>query len=374
MRFTVSASELLKELLSLQRVIPGKTTQQILENFLFVLKDNRLEITASDMETTLRRSIEIAEVEKEGEIAVPAKLLTDSLKEFPDQPLTFEVKSETSVEISWATGVSQFPYFPADDYPKIPLKAETSESVEIPSEILLNGINSTIYATADEEFRPVMNGIFFDLDTEGITLVASDAHKLVCYSTTEARAMQKSCFILHKKPAGILKGLLGKSSEPVNVSYDSKNAFFEFKDTILVCRLIEGKYPAYRSVIPTNNPNVLTIDRTMLLNSVRRVAVCSDQATSQIKLSLKTNEISISAQDLGFSTSAHERMTCLYDGADLEIGFKASFLVEILNNLPYTDINIRFGDQSRAALILPEDDSDEQEKICALLMPIRLNN
>lgn len=373
MKFTASSSELLKELLSVQRVISAKTSQPILENFLFVLKGNTLEVTASDMETTLRRSIEIDDIESEGSIAVPAKLLTDALKEFPDQPLTFEVKSDTSMEISWANGQSQMPYFPAGDYPEIPEKADSLSRLDIPAETLLNGINYTIYATAEEEFRPVMNGIYFDLEEEGVTLVASDAHKLVCYSTDKVKPGQTANFILHKKPASILRSLLSRSEDNVSISFDSKNAFFEFEGTILVCRLIEGKYPAYKSVIPTNNPNILSVEKSYLLNAVRRVAVCSD-STSQVKFSLHDNELDISAQDPGFSTSAFEKMTCQYDGFDLEIGFKASFLIEILSNLPYDEIEIRFGDAVKAALILPSKDADEDsDKICALLMPIRIN-
>ena len=232
MKFTASSSELLKELLSVQRVISSKTVQPILENFLFVLKGNILEITASDMETTLRRSIEIEDVESEGEIAVPAKLLTDSLKEFPDQPLCFEVKSDTSMEISWQSGQSQIPYFPASDYPEIPEMADSASHFDIPAETLLNGINYTIYATADEEFRPVMNGILFDMEQAGLTLVASDAHKLVCYSTDKVSPGMVSNFILHKKPASILKSLLSRSEDNVRISFDSKNAFFEFEGTI----------------------------------------------------------------------------------------------------------------------------------------------
>lgn len=373
MKFTISSSELLKELLSLQRVISAKTVQPILENFLFVLKGNTLEITASDMETTLRRTISIDDVESDGSIAVPAKLLTDSLREFPDQPLSFEVKTDTSMEILWTNGQSQIPYFPASDYPQIPETPAGASRLDIAAETLLNGINYTIYATAEEEFRPVMNGILFDMEKEGLTLVASDAHKLVCYTTDTVKSEEESSFILHKKPAAILKGLLSKSEDTVKISFDKKNAYFEFEGTIMVCRLIEGKYPAYKSVIPTNNPNVLTIDRTSLLNAVRRVAVCSDQATSQIKLRLHDSELDISAQDLGFSTSAFEKMDCQYEGFELEIGFKASFMIEILGNLPYNEIEIRFGDAYKAALILPAYEEEDTDKICALIMPIRLN-
>ena len=374
MKFSVSSSELLGGLMSVSKVIVPKPTNSILENFLFQLKGNTLTVTASDGETTLRADIPIAQVTEEGSTAVPAKLLTDSLKEFPDQPLSFSVDAGSSVmDIVWASGASKIPCFDAADFPELPVIGEISESVIIPSAILLDGINNTIYATAEEELRPVMNGIFFDIDPEVTTLVASDAHKLICYSFLGAKLSQKSNFILHKKPASILKSILAKHDEDITIRYDNKNAYFSFGSNILVCRLIEGNYPAYRSVIPKNNNNHLVIGRADLLGVVKRIAVCSNQISNQIRLKLSLNELLISAQDLGFSMSAHETLPCQYDGQEMEIGFKAPFLLEILGNLPYQNICMQLADPARAALIVSADEAKPGVDIRALLMPVMIN-
>lgn len=374
MKFTVSSSELLNGLMSVSKVIVPKPTNSILENFLFVLTGNTLTVTASDGETTLKTSIEIAQVNQEGSTAVPAKLLTDSLKEFPDQPLTFSVESGSSVmDIVWASGASVIPCFDAADFPAIPEIGEISEFVTIPSSTLLDGINSTIYATAEEELRPVMNGIFFDIDPDYVTFVASDAHKLVCYSFTGTMVPQKSSFILHKKPAAILKSVLAKYDEDITIRYDNKNAYFHFGSNFLVCRLIDGNYPAYKSVIPKNNSNKMVIGRADLLNVVKRIAVCSNQISNQIRLKFSLNEVLISAQDLGFSMSAHETLPCQYDGQEMEIGFKAPFLLEILSNLPYQNICMELADPARAALIVSADEANPGHDIRALLMPVMIN-
>ena len=374
MKFSVSSSELLSGLMSVSKVIVPKPTNSILENFLFQLTGNTLTVTASDGETTLRADIPIAQVTEEGSTAVPAKLLTDSLKEFPDQPLSFSVDEGSSVmDIVWASGASKIPCFDAADFPELPVIGEISESVIIPSSILLDGINNTIYATAEEELRPVMNGIFFDIDPEVTTLVASDAHKLICYSFMGAKLSQKSNFILHKKPASILKSILAKYDEDITIRYDNKNAYFSFGTNILVCRLIEGNYPAYRSVIPKNNNNKLVIGRTDLLGVVKRIAVCSNQISNQIRLKLSLGEVLISAQDLGFSMSAHETLPCQYDGQEMEIGFKAPFLLEILSNLPYQNICMELADPARAALIVSADEARPGQDIRALLMPVMIN-
>jgi DNA polymerase III subunit beta len=375
MKFTVSSSELLHGLLSVSRVISNKNTLPILDNFLFVLNGNSLEVTASDLEMTLKTTITIDDVKEEGEIAVPAKLLTDSLKEFPDLPLEFSTNDsdkESILNIKWLSGASQIPYFPADDYPVLPTLEESAISVNMPAETLLTGINNTLYATAEEELRPVMNGIFFDMGPESTTMVASDSHKLVCYTRKDVKASDKSSFILPKKPAAILKTILPKTDDPIKIIFDQKNAYFEFDNNILICRLVEGNYPAYRSVIPKNNPNKLIISRLSMLNGVKRVAVCSNQATSHIKLSLSYNQLVISAQDLSFSISAHETLSCQYEGDPMEIGFKSTFLAEILSNLPFEDIRLELSDPTRAGLILAAEQTNSNEDICSLLMPIRI--
>lgn len=373
MNFTVSSSELLHGLLSVSRVISNKNQLPILDNFLFVLKNDTLEITASDLEMTLKTNVKIDKVIEEGEIAVPAKLLTDSLKEFPDLPLTF-IKNEkdSTIEIKWLNGESNLPYFSADDYPELPAIGEENTTISFPSSVLLSGINNTIYATAEEELRPVMNGIFFDITPNDTTLVASDSHKLVSYTREDIKAENSSSFILPKKPASILKSLLTKSDDDVKIVYDSKNAYFEFDGNILICRLVEGNYPAYRSVIPTNNPNKLYINRVDLLNASKRIAVCSNQATSHVKFSLSFNKLIISAQDLSFSISAHEVLNCTYEGDPMDIGFKSNFLIEILNNLPFDEICLQLADPCRAGLIVSADESDQEAIIKSLLMPVRI--
>ncbi|MEN6619634.1 MAG: DNA polymerase III subunit beta [Rikenellaceae bacterium] len=374
MKFVVSSTELLARLLSVSRVISSKNTIPILDNFLFVLKEGYLSITASDLETSLKAGMTISNVIEEGEITIPARLLVDSLKEFPDQPLEFKTnESSTLIEITWVNGNSKLPCTLSDDYPNIAELSEESKEIIIPSSALLEGINRILYATAEEELRPVMNGVFFDIDTEEITLVASDAHKLVCYTRHDIKSYQKSSFILPKKPASILKNILSKIDQEVKMRFDIKNAYFEFESFVLVCRLVEGNYPAYRSVIPKNNQNKLVINRQDFLNSTKRVAVCSNQASSQVKLKLSYNQLVISAQDLDFSISAHERLSCQYEGDSMEIGFKSTFLIDILNNLPYTDISLELADPTRAALILPSGQTDSNEDIIALIMPMMVS-
>ncbi|PKO98250.1 MAG: DNA polymerase III subunit beta [Bacteroidetes bacterium HGW-Bacteroidetes-8] len=374
MKFVVSSTELLARLLSVSRVISSKNTIPVLDNFLFVLKDGYLHITASDLETSLKAGLPIESIEEEGEITVPAKLLVDSLKEFADIPLEFKTnQSETSIDITWANGSSTLPCMNADDYPSIASISADSTEISINSQILLEGINRTLYATAEEELRPVMNGIYFDIDTDSATLVASDAHKLVCFTRRDIKSEQKSSFILPKKPSSILKNLLSKIDESVKIIFDQRNAYFEFESFILVCRLVEGNYPAYKSVIPKNNTNKLIINRQDFLNSARRVSVCSNQASSLVKLKLSYNQLVISAQDLDFSISAHERLSCQYEGDPMEIGFKSTFLVEILTNLSYNDISLELSDPSRAALILPSGQNDPSEDILALIMPMMVS-
>ena len=374
MKFVVSSTELLARLSSVSRVISSKNTIPILDNFLFVLKDGYLSITASDLETTLKAGIPIENIEEEGEITIPAKLLVDSLREFADVPLVFETNENlTGLEIVWPNGNSNIPCTSGDDYPAIATISSDKTTISIQSQVLLEGINRTIYAAAEEELRPVMNGVFFDIDSDSTTIVASDAHKLVCYTRHDIKSVNKSCFILPKKPASILKNILTKVEEPVKIEFDDKNAYFEFETFVLVCRLVEGNYPAYKTVIPKNNFNKLIISRHDFLNSLKRVSVCSNQASSLVKMDLSYNQIVVSAQDLDFSVSAQERLSCQYAGDPMEIGFKSTFLIEILSNLSYTDVSLELADPTKAALILPSDQPDPNENVLALIMPIMIS-
>ena len=369
MKFSVSSAELLKAILDVSKAIPAKSNLPILENFLLVLKGTTLEITASDSELTLRTSIEVEKAE-DGSIAVPARHVTELLKSLPDQPVSIKTTGEGSFECAWSNGNSVLPYFPAEDYPEIKGAGEDAENVTFSAQALVDGINGTIYATADDEMRPAMNGIFFDIDTTTTTLVASDSHKLICYTTADVQAPGKCSFILHKKPAGVLRSIVSKDLESVQVSFDASTVVFSFGNTTMICRLVVGKFPKYRDVIPQNNSNVLRIDRQQLLGTVRRVSICANKATNHIKMDLKGSQLEVSAQDLGFAIAAREKIDCDYNGDELTIGFKSSFLSEILSNMGCETIVMKFADARRAALVVPSEEEAESEKLCGILMPI----
>ena len=366
MEFNVSSAGLLKGILDVSKAIPAKTALPILENFLFVLKDGQLEVTASDQELTLRTVVAVDGIAEEGSIAVPARQMMDLLKALPDQPITIKTAGEGSFECIWSNGNSSLPYFPAADYPEIKGASSDAITATVPASVIAEGIGSTIYATADDEMRPAMNGIFFDMDPESTTLVASD-------STRDFQAPEKASFILHKKPASVLKSILDKDDEDVKIAFDSSTVVFTFGSTMMVCRLIVGKFPEYRKVIPQNNANILKIDRTQLLNTVRRVAVCANKASNHIKFDLKNGQIEITAQDLGFALAAYEKLECDYNGGELSIGFKSSFLIEILSNMSCGTVVMKFADPRRAALIVPAEEEEESEKICGILMPIMVS-
>jgi DNA polymerase-3 subunit beta len=344
----------------------------ILNNFLFQLRDHTLTITASDIETTMETSLAIDNVEEEGSITISAKLLIDTLKEFPEQPLTFAVDDQ-KVEISWPNGQFNLSGLAANDYPEKPALDSTASRIAVSAEVLLEGLDRTLFATADDELRPVMNGIYFDLKQENTTMVAADSHKFMYYRRNEIIPDVEGFFILPKKPASLLKSVLPKMSDTVELAFDNKNAVFTLPGYSLTCRLVEGNYPAYRSVIPANNENKVTVDRLEFMNAVRRVSVCSNQASNLIQLEIAGNGITVSAQDLDFSVSAHERINCRYDGDDIKIGFKSNFLSEILANLPSTNVSLELSDASRAGLILPLETDDEHEETLALLMPMMIN-
>jgi len=375
MKFVVSSTELLSHLSAISKVINSKNTLPILDNYLFLLEDNLLTITASDLESTLITSLELENTSGTGLIAVPAKRMNDTLKDFPGQPFTFTIDSETySIEIYSQNGKFSIVGQNGEDFPQQPLLNEAiSSSVNVNHNVLLSGINKTLFATADDELRPVMNGIFVELSTEDIKFVASDAHKLVRYKRFDAKAEKNASFILPKKPAAILKSLLPKEDFDVKLEFDDKNAFFTLSNYKLICRLVEGNYPSYNSVIPQNNPNKLIIDRVEFYNTVRRVSVFSSQASNLIRLKLTENQLVVSAQDIDYSISAVERLNCQYDGDDMEIGFKSTFLQEILSNLSSSDVAVELSDPTRAGLLLPAEYDNEEENVLMLLMPMMIN-
>jgi len=375
MKFVVSSTELLSHLQAVSRVISTKNTLPILDNFLFKLESNQLEITASDLESTLVTTMGIENATEEGSIAVPARLLTDTLKEFSEQPLTFEIDlNKLSVVINSENGKFTIVGYNSGEFPQMPtVKPDKKASVELAPDLLLSGISNTLFATADDELRPVMNGVYIELSTDDLTFVASDAHKLVRYKRNDAKATENSSFILPKKPASLLKNVLPKEENNVTLEFDDKNAFFSMTEYRLVCRLVEGNYPSYSSVIPTENPNKLTIDRQEFLNSLRRVSVFSNQASNLVKLQLTGNQVTVSAQDIDFSISAYERIKCQYEGDEMEIGFKSTFLLEILANLVSSDVVMELSDPTRAGILLPAEQDNESEDILMLLMPMMIN-
>ncbi len=372
MKFVVSSTELLSHLTVVGKVIASKNTLPILDNFLFNLEGNDLEITASDLETTLTTKLRLENVTDGGQIAVPHRILVETLREFPEMPLTFDINTDTlAIKVFSDTGEFNIVGQPAEDFPaKASLTEETKFSVMVPSIAIQNGVSRTIFATADDEMRPVMNGILFRFTEEELTFVASDAHKLVRYKRLDVKTAEEKSFILPKKPASLLKNIIGKDNSKVLVEFDEKNAQFTMENFVLVCRLVEGVFPNYNSVIPVDNPNILTIDRHDFFNALRKVTPFTNQASNLVKLSLSGNQMIISAQDLDFSTSAFERTQCQYDGEEMEIGFKSVFLIEILANISSSDVVLSLSSPSRAGLLYPAVKDNEDEDLLMLLMPM----
>ena len=375
MKFVVSSTELLGHLQAISRVISSKNTLPILDNFLFNLSGNDLEITASDLESTLITRMKLENTEGDGIIALPARILLDTLKEFSAQPLTFEINLETmAVLLSSENGKFNLVGQNGIDFPALPvIKKDKKFTFTIDAEVMLAGITKTLFATADDELRPVMGGIFIEASTDRITFVASDAHKLVRYQRTDARADDNASFILPKKPASLLRNILPRETGPFKVEFDNKNAFFNLNDYKVICRLVEGNYPNYNSVIPKNNPRKVTVDRVEFYNTLKRVSVFSNQASNLVKLQLTGNQATVSAQDIDFSISANERIKCLYDGEEIEIGFKSVFLLEILANISSQDVMIELADPTRAGLFLPAETENASEDLLMLLMPMMIN-
>jgi DNA polymerase-3 subunit beta len=373
MKFTVSSSALLSLLATTGKVINSKNTLPILDYFLMELKGNELKVTTSDLETTLVGTIQVDNVEKEGTVAAPAKLMLDVLKECSEMPLTLEVNEDNwEICIAWNSGQSSVPGANPVSYPQTHELSEEKTSVSLDVDVLVNGINKTIFATADDELRPVMNGVYFNLDENELTCVATDAHKLVKH-TVECACGVKAAFILPKKPANLLKNILLKEEGEVKMTFDQKNVVFELSSSTLVCRLIEGAYPNYNVVIPQANPNKLLVDRIGLLNAIKRVAVCSNPTTNLIRLDISNNKVILAAQDVNFSISANESLSCSYEGAPITIGFKSTFLVEILTNLETPTILVELADSTRAGVYKPVYDDVQSSSTLMLLMPMMIN-
>ena len=372
MNFIVSSSLLTSHLQAISRVINSKNTIPVLDCFLFEIEGNILKLTASDNDNTLNTSFEVVESSEDIRFAISSKILLDSLKEISEQPLRFEVnKDNLEIVIYYQNGKYSMVGMNADEYPSAPVMGENAVKIAIPSEVLSNGISCSLFAAADDEIRPVMCGIYFDFTPESITMVASDGHKLVRCRDLSVTGAEKSAFILPKKPANLLKSLLARDGESETmVEFDDRFAIFTLANYRLVCRLIEGRYPNYNSVIPQNNPRKITVDRAAMISTLRRVAIFSSQV-SLVKLHLQDNNMIISAQDTDFSTFAEESLTCSYEGAPMNIGFSASFLIDILGNIPGREVVIELADPSRAGVMVPAEQVGQQE-LLMLLMPMML--
>jgi len=371
MKFIVSSTQLLKQLQILGGVINNNNTLPILDNFLFELSDKQLKVSASDLETTMSTVI-AAEADENGTIAVNARLLLDTLKTFPEQPLTFVVEDNNTIEISSESGKYALAYANGEEFPKA-IELEGASSTSIKGDILATAISKTIFASGNDDLRPVMSGVFFQFSTENLTFVATDAHKLVKYTRTDVHASEVAEFIMPKKPLNLLKNILSGTDNEIKIEYNNANAKFTINETILICRLIDGKYPNYDAVIPKENPNKLTLDRNSFLNSVRRVSIFSSKTTHQIRLKMAGKELNISAEDLDFSNKADERLQCSYEGDDMQIGFNSKFLSEMLSNLDCNDVLLEMSLPNRAGILTPIDGLEEGESITMLVMPVMLN-
>ena len=373
MKFIVSSSLLYKEIQVLGGIINSSNTLPILDNFLFEINNNILVLSSSDLESTMTSQIEIESTSTD-KIAISAKLLTDILKTFSEQPLTFIKTDNNTIEISASNGKYSLAYLNGDEFPKQVEILDAHETV-INGSDLGNAINSTIFASGTDDLRPVMNGVFFQFNSESLKFVATDAHKLVKFETTEYTASEVSEFIMPKKPLQILKGILQTESSDLTIQHNDSNAKFIFDKSSITCRLIDGKFPNYEAVIPKDNPNVLTIDRQLFLNSARRVSIFSNKTTNQIRLKLAGSLLNISAEDFDFSNKADENLECQYSGDDIQIGFNSKFLIEMLNNLDSDMITLSMSHPNRAGIIRPLIESGEsKESITMLVMPVMLND
>lgn len=372
MKFIVSSSALLKQLSGINGVITANPVVPILENFLFEINEGKLTVTASDLQTSMITELDV-EAKDSGSIAVPARILLETLKNLPDQPVTFSMDEETySIEISSDNGRYKLAGENATDFPKAPV-VDNGDAVNMSSDILASAINNTIFATSNDELRPAMTGVYLSLTSTNATVVATDGHRLVRYRRVDVASDTDNAIIIPRKALNLLKATLPTSATNVNIEFNASNAFFKFSNIQMICRLIDERFPDYENVIPANNVNHMTISRTEFLSSLRRIAIYANKTTHQVRLKITGSELLISAEDLDFSNEANERLACEHDGEDIEIGFNAKFLIEMLNNLETKEITLQLSEANRAGLIVPVE-KDENEDILMLVMPVMLNN
>lgn len=372
MKFIVSSSSLLKQISTISGVIATNPVVPILENFLFEISDGKLTITASDLQTSMITELEI-EAKEDGSIAVPARILLETLKNLPEQPVTFSIDQDTySIELSSDNGRYKLAGENATDFPKVPTVSDGYE-IDMPSQVLARAINNSIIATSNDELRPAMTGVYLNIDDSNTTFVATDGHRLIRYRRVDIVSDVNNAIIIPRKALNLLKSTLPTEDTTVNVEFNVSNAFFKFDGIKMICRLIDERFPDYENVIPTDNKNKMTIDRLEFLSSLKRIAIYANKTTHQVRLKITGSELMISAEDLDFSNEANERLSCDHDGEDIEIGFNARFLIEMLTNLESKEISLELSAPNRAGLIFPlEKDSDED--ILMLIMPVMLNS
>ncbi len=371
MKFIVSSSGLLKQLQQISGVINSNTVLPILEDFLFEIDKNKLTVVATDLETVMKIHMDI-EAKDSGRVCIPAKILMDSLKNIPEQPLTFTIDKSFSVEITSDNGKYKVMGENPDNFPKEPA-ADDANSFEMSSSGLVTAINKTIFAVSSDDLRPAMTGVFFELDKKGLTFVATDAHRLVRYMRTDVSCPQKDSFIVPRKPLNLLKSALPDNSDVLKLSYNSNHLFVTHGGTELVCRLIDARFPDYKVVIPVDNPYKMTVNRGDFQNALRRVSIFSNKSTNQVALTITGSELQLAAQDVDFSFEGNERMVCQYDGEDLQIAFNAKFLIEMLNGAETTEVGMELSTPTKAGIIKPSEQS-ENEELLMLVMPLMLNN
>ena len=371
MKFIISSTQLLKTIQPLTSIVINNPALPIIENLLLELNNNKLCITATDLETTIINNTSV-ESESNEAIAVNAKLLLETLKAFPEQPLTFKTNTEKNIlEITSDQGNYTLAYINSEEFPQVP-QLEDAQSTIVSSKVLKKGISNTLFATGHDELRPVLSGIYIEINNNNILFVGTDAHKLVKYEN-EINTSNSSNFIIPKKPLQLLKNILHEIDEQVQISYNLTNIIFTFNNMEIYCRLIDGSYPNYEAVIPKENPNEMQIDRILFLNSLKRISIFSNQSTRQVRIQINGKEIKLSGEDIDFSNKALEQIKCEYDGNDVEIGFNSKFLIETLNTLESEKINMKFSSPSKAAIIEPHDSLDKGESILMLVMPVMLN-
>ena len=374
MKFTVSSTALSSKLNALSRVINNKNSLPILNDFLFEVQSNVLNMTASDSENVMKTNLELIESDGDYRFAVNSHDLLEAVKGFSEQPITFDIDPRTNIaKISYQNGLFSLPVENADEYPQATKISDTASTIVISNVLLAENVNRSLFATAQDELRPVMNGIFFDLTPDCLAIVASDGHKLVRNKVLTIHNDQPASFILPKKPASLLKSILGKDGGDVTIRFDERNAQIQYGDGEIICRLIEGRYPNYNSVIPQNNPNSLTVDRLGLLAALRRVQPFANDSSNLIKFHVENGILQLDAEDYDFSKTATERMSCEYNGQPMSIGFKGSSFIEILSNFDCQDVTLLLADPSRAGLVLPSEQPEGQD-VLMLMMPMLIND